>query len=115
MNNSLKKFQAWRSRRRSRRERCSLQQWEQIRVEGKTRFVRRTALTYGLTYVGLTDVYQRVIYGETESLILLKLIFFVLFGVLMQSSIWSDMESKYKKDLLEARANQHLPDSKTSP
>ena len=54
----LKRIQAWRSRRHQRREQRSLERWEQIRAEGKSRFVVRTALTSGLTVVGATHAYE---------------------------------------------------------
>ena len=100
MNNSLKKFQAWRSRRQLR----SLERWEQIRAEGKARFVVRTALTYGLTVVGLIHVSDQVFLdGAQPSISLFKLIVFVLVGVVGGREGWNAREAKYQKALHEAR------------
>ena len=111
MNGSVKTIQAWRSRRHQRSEQRSLEWWERQRADGKTRFVIRSALTYGLTIVGLTDIVGRL-FSSTEPFLLAKGVFFTLVGVLMGLSTWSDMEAKYKKALNEARAKA-LPDSQT--
>jgi hypothetical protein len=77
MNSSLQRIKAWRSR----RQRRSLERWEQIRAAGKKRFIVRTGLTYGLTVVGATDFFNHVFAGGTQpSISLIKLSVFVLFG-----------------------------------
>ena len=106
----LKKIQPWRLRRQQR----SLERWEQIRAEGKKRFVFRTALTYGLTVVGANHFFDHV-FGEIQpSISLVKLIFYVLVGILIGSEAWSNREAKYQKALHEARVKA-LPESKNSP
>ena len=114
MNSSLQKFKAWRVQRKKRAKERSLRKWEQIRADGKRRFVRRTALAYGLTVVGATDVYERLFHGESESFLPLKLFFFVLVGVFIASEAWTNREAKYQKALHEAGMGV-LPESKTSP
>jgi len=103
MKGSLKGIQAWRSRRVQRRHQRSLEWWERERANGKTRFVIRSALTYGLTIVAVTDIVGHL-FHNTQPLALAKGVFFTFFGVLMGLSTWSDMESKYKKALNEARS-----------
>ena len=103
MNSSLQRIKAWRARRRSCKEQRSLERWEQIRARGKQWFVFRTALTYGLVFVGATNAVENLFDGP-QSISLFKVIFFGLFGVGMGLSEWSDMESKYKTALNEARA-----------
>ena len=109
MNSTLKKYQAWRTV----RQRRALERWERIRTEGKERCVRRTALTYSLTLVGLYDVIDRVFYGKTQSFILitLKLIFFVFAGYYIGSSVWSTREAEYQNALREARVKALPPDN----
>ena len=102
MSKWLKRIQAWRSR----KEQRSLQRWEQVRAEGKAQFVRRTALTFGLTIVGATHLFDQVFLSGTNSsmsLSLLKLFFFVLFGFSMASDIWSKREAQYQNALTAAR------------
>ena len=113
MKGSLKRIQAWRSRRVQRRHQRSLEWWERERANGKTRFVIRSALTYGLTIVGLTDVFGHL-FSSTEPFLVAKGVFFTLFGIGMGLSEWSDMESKYKDALRKARTNP-LPDSQSLP
>ena len=96
MNGALQRIKAWRFRRELR----SLERWEQLRVEGKTRFVVRSALTYGLVFVGMTHAVEQFFDGP-HPISLYKLIFLTLFGVGMGLSAWSDMESKYKRALRE--------------
>jgi len=100
MRSSLKNFQAWRSRRKLR----SLQQWEQIRAKGQTRFVFRTALTYSLTLVGGTHAYESFFYGTQDPISLTHLILQFFIGFLVASSGWSNREGKYRDALIEARA-----------
>jgi len=109
----LKRIQAWRSRRHQRREQRSLERWEQIRANGKARFVIRTVLTYGLVFVGASNAIEHLFYGP-RPISLFKVIFYSLFGLGMGSSAWSDMESKYNKALNEARLKA-LPESNDSP
>jgi hypothetical protein len=102
MNNSLKKFQAWRSRRLQRRERRALEQWEKIRARGKARFVFSSALTSGLTVAGILDVIDNVFYGGTKYS-LLSAIFYPIMGLVIALFTWWDMEGKYKSALIDAR------------
>ena len=101
MRNSLKKLQAWRSRRSQRRSQRALEQWEQIRTHGKARFVLRVALTVGLTMVGLNDVYRHV-YGES-AISVAMLFCYLLAGIVGAHRGWNEMERKYKDALIEAR------------
>jgi hypothetical protein len=112
MNSSLSRIQAWRSRRVQRRHQRSLEWWERERANGKTRFVIRSALTYGLTIVAVSDIVGHL-FHNAQPLAWGKGVFFTLFGVLMASSTWSDMESKYKKALNEGL--QAPPSGKTPP
>ena len=112
MNRWIKGIQASRSTKRSLRERRSLEQWERIRAEGKARFVRRSALTYGLTLVGVSDVCQHVFDGQPEPFILVKLFFYVLVGIFVASYAWSNREAQYQKALGEARAQSIPKDAK---
>ena len=113
MKGSLKRIQAWRSRRVQRRDQRSLEWWERERAKGKTRFVIRSALTYGLTIVGLTDILGHL-FSSTEPFLLAKGIFFTLCGILIGLNTWSTMEAKYKKALDEARLKA-LPSGKSPP
>lgn len=101
MNNPLTKIQAWRSRQQLR----SLERWERIRAEGKAKFVRRTALTYGLTVVGATHLVDQMFFGGHESTVaftLFKLILFVPFSSIAASDAWSTREAKYQDALSKA-------------
>ena len=101
MSSALQKNQA----RRLRKEQRLLEQWEQVRVEGKTGFVRRTALTYGLTVTGLNDILQRFFQGEAQPLPLMVFVF-LIGGFLMASDTWSSMEAKRKDALRKAHAKE---------
>jgi len=103
MNNSLKKFQAWRSRRQQSSKRRELKRWEKIRARGKARFVFNAALTYGLTVVGLTDVYERIFYSAQHSISLGSLIYYLLGGIPIGLIGWTSMEADYQKALRETR------------
>jgi len=104
-------IQGWRHR----RERRSLERWEQIRAEGKKRFVVRTALTFGVLMVAWTDVTNVLLFNEIKPAIsVVKLIFNVLIGFFIGSSAWKDREAKYQKALRETRARA-LPDSTKLP
>lgn len=72
-------------------------------MEGKARFVFNTALTYGLTVVGLTDVYERIFYSAQHSISLGSVIYYLLVGIPIGLFGWSSMEGKYHKALREAR------------
>ena len=100
MHSSLKKFQAWRSRRKLR----SLERWEQIRAKGQARFVFKTALTYSLTVVGATHAYESFFHGTQDSIPLPHLILQFFVGLLVASSGWSNREDKYRDALIEAPA-----------
>ena len=99
MNNLAKKFDGWRSRRHQR----SLERWERIRAEGKLRFVFQTSLTYGLTVVGLIDVWNHIFDSAQDFISLRQIIYYVLVGVAAGLIGWSDMEAKYRKALHKAR------------
>src|SRR6478736_5760415 len=113
MNRSLERIQAWRSRRALRREQRSLEWWERVRTEGKNRFVWRTSLTYGLSLAGIIDVIQRGFYSEVDPL-LLKIVFGVVFGIVMGWDTWTAMEAK-RDDALRKTLAIALPDSQTLP
>jgi hypothetical protein len=66
MRSALIKFQAWRLDRKKRALHRSLQWWERERVKGKTQFVVRTALTYGLSIVGINDVFNNLFNSGSE-------------------------------------------------
>ena len=101
MINPLTKYEAWNLR----REQRSLERWAQIRVEGKPRFVVTTALTYGLSVVGVTDVVYRIL-SVGEHAISRNIIFYVLGGIAVGFVGWSSMESKYQKALHKARRSK---------
>ncbi len=105
----LNRIQGWRSRKELR----SLQWWERERAYGKSRFILRIGLTYGLTVVGVTDI-SRHVFGEgahSESL-LFKLISYTVTGAVIASFTWSSWETKYKKALVKAQSSGHaLPHS----
>ena len=103
MNNSLKKFQAWRSRRQQSSKQRELEWWEKIRAQGKTRFVFSSALTYGLTMAGILDVIDNVAYGGTEHSLLFNAIGYLIMAIVMAHLTWWDMEGKYKAALIDAR------------
>ena len=113
MNSALQRIQAWRSLRKERKERRALEWWERKRVEGKTRFVWRSALVYGLSTAGVIDILQRAWYGQADSL-LFNAIFFVVCGIIMGSMTWSEMEAKREDALRKAHAKT-LPGSQTVP
>jgi hypothetical protein len=99
MNNSLNKYQAWRSR----KEQRSLQRWAEIRAEGKARFVLITSLTYGVSMVGVMDVLNYIFSSAQQSISLGNIIFYLLTGLVVAFVGWSSMEFKYQKALHEAR------------
>ena len=99
MNNSVKKYQAWRSR----KEQRSLQRWAEIRAEGKARFVLITSLTYGLSVVGVMDVLDYISSSTQHSISLGNIVYYVLIGLAVSFFGWSSMESKYQRALHEAR------------
>jgi hypothetical protein len=103
MSNSLKKFQAWRLRRRIIRERRSLEWWEQTRAQGKARFVISNSLAYGLTMAGVFDVIDNIFYDGTKYSLLLNAIGYPIMGMVLGAFTWWDMESKYKSALIDAR------------
>ena len=104
MNTSLKKFQAWRFRRKQSSERRTLERWEKIRARGKARFVYGSALAYGLTMAGILDVIDNVFYGGTEYSLLSNIFVYPIMGIVMGHVTWWDMEGKYKAALIDARA-----------
>jgi len=103
MNNSLKKFQAWRSRRQQSSKRRQLEQWEKMRAQGKTRFVFSTSLTYGLTTAGILDVIDKAFYGGTKYSLLSNAIYYLIMGLVIGLFAWWEMEGKYKGALIDAR------------
>ena len=104
----LKRVQAWRSRRQLR----SLERWEQIRAEGKRRFVFRTALTYGLSMFGVVDVSHHF-FGGSQSDLCLAAVFWPVAGICMGFYEWSYWEAKYQKALNEAHLKA-LPEKKNT-
>ena len=101
MSNSLKRFQAWRSRRKQRRERRALEWWERIRAKGKARCVIQTALTYSLTGVGLTSVVGH--FFGSQGISLETVIVYLFSGIVVGFDSWNTMEGKYKNALIDAR------------
>jgi len=109
MNAWLKRIQTWRSR----RQRRSLQWWEQTRVKGKKRFVFEKALTYGVFVVGATDVFEYLFHGA-HYLSLGHLIQHILTGSIIALVAWSGWEAEYQKALREAlSSSKMLPQSGT--
>ena len=110
MRSALTRFQAWRLRRKERALQRSLQWWEKERAKGKRQFVVRTALTYGLTIVGLHDVYDNLFKGGTEyPEFWVRTLFWPVVGIFIGSSAWDNWESKYREAL------KAPPDKKTLP
>ena len=109
MNSTFQRIKAWRSRRQLR----SLERWEQIRAEGKARFVFNAALTYGLTMVGLTDVCERIFYSAQHSISLGSLIYYLLGGIPIGLIGWTSMEADYQKALRETRVQARVQASPT--
>ena len=103
MNNSLKKFQAWRSRRQQSSERRELERWEKIRARGKARFVFGGALTSGLAVAGIFDFIDNVFYGGTKFSLLSNVILYPIMGLVIGLFTWWDMEGKYNAALIDAR------------
>jgi hypothetical protein len=103
MNNSLKKIQAWRSRRQQSSKRRELKRWEKIRAQGKARFVFGGALTSGLTVAGVFDVIDNVFYGGTKFSLLSNVILYPIMGLVIGLFTWWDMEGKYNAALIDAR------------
>lgn len=103
MNNSLKKFQAWRSRRQQSSKRRELERWEKIRARGKARFVFGGALTSGLIAAGIIDVIDNVFYGGTKFSLLSNLILYPIIGLVLGLFTWWDMEGKYNAALIDTR------------
>ena len=103
MNNSLKKFQAWHSRRQENNKRRDLERWEKIRARGKTWFVFSGALTSGMTVAGIFDVIDNVFYGGTKFSLLSDAILYMIMGLVTGLITWWDMEGKYNAALIDAR------------
>jgi hypothetical protein len=105
----LNRIQAWRSGSELR----SLQWWERERAYGKSRFILRMTVTYSLTVVGLTDIFDHIFGGSAPSdSLLFKLISYTVMGTIIASFTWDSWERKYKKALLEAQSSGHaLPHS----
>lgn len=101
MNNSLKKSETQPSPKQLR----SLQQWEQIRAKGKARFIIQSALTSGLTMIGVTDVVDHVLGNGHYSISLSWMIGYLLVGFVGAFAGWNGMEATYKNALIEARVN----------
>lgn len=100
MKRFLTKYKAWRARSKQR----SLEKWEKERARGKNRFIFRIALYYGFAMIGMTNAYERFFEGAvTQPTILLKLLYYIPFGLVMGSFGWAERESSYKKALREAR------------
>ena len=107
MNNSLKKFQAWRSRRQQSSERRELERWEKIRARGKAQFVFGGALTSGLMVAGVFDVIDNVFYVGTKYSLLSNGILYLITGLVIGLFTWWDMEGKYTAALIDARAHSN--------
>src|SRR5687768_13260669 len=89
----LKRFQAWRAQ----RQRFSVERWERVRAKGKTRFIVRTALTYGLAVTAAMGILDYVFDDRIQLFRLLaRLIFFSLVGIPIAFSAWSNKETNYK-------------------
>ena len=101
MNNSLKKFQVWRSRRQQSSKRRELKRWEKIRARGKARFVFGGALTSGLIVAGIFDVIDNVFYGGTKFSLLSNIILYPIMGLVIGLFTWWDMEGKYNAALID--------------
>ena len=101
MKGALKKYKAWRSRRRL----LALQRWEEIRAQGQARFVVQTALTFSLAMIGMMDVLDHIGGGSESSTLVSRAIFSPIGGIIAGFGGWSDMEAKYHNALNEARAN----------
>ena len=100
MKGPLKKYKAWRSRRRL----LALQRWEQIRTKGQARFVIQTALTWGLAVAGMLDVADHIFgYGPDFATFAGRAIYYPVAGIFVGFTSWSGMEAKYKNALIEAR------------
>lgn len=99
MINSLKKYQAWRSR----SEQRSMERWERIRAGGQLRFVINTSLTFGLTIVGVSDVADWLSSSGPDAISLGNIIYYVLIGIPVSLVGWSTGESKYLQALHAAR------------
>ena len=96
----LKRIQVWRSRRHHRKEQRSLEWWERQRANGKKRFVIRTALTYGLTMIGVVGVNNHF-FGGSQSDLCLAAVFWPIAGICMGFDAWAHWERKYQKALNE--------------
>src|SRR5688572_14727568 len=99
MKTSLKKFHAWRSRRKLR----SLERWEQISTKGKARFVFHSALTFSLTMVGVTDVIDNIFGDGQYSVSLFYIVLYLFTGIVGGVDNWNAMEGTYKNALTDAR------------
>lgn len=111
MNNSLKKFIAWRSRRQLR----ALARWEEVRAKGRVRFLVQTTLAYSVSVYGLSDFLDHVFPGGTQySGSLIHTITLPLTGIVIGLVSWSSMESKYRNALFEARIKA-APSGRVSP
>jgi hypothetical protein len=90
---------------RSQRELRSLQWWEQKRAKGRSQFILRTALTFGLTMTATFDIFEHVFYGGAHSdRLLFRFISYLFNGIIMGFFGWRSWEGKYQKALLKARA-----------
>ena len=114
MKTALTRFQAWRLHRKERALQRSLLWWERERAKGQTEFVIRSALTYGLTIVGVHDVYNNLFEAGTDYYeFVIMVLFWPVVGMFIGSNAWDNWESKYQKALREAR--KVPPDPKTLP
>ncbi len=108
----LTRIQAWRSRRAQRRDERALELWARERADGKKRIVIRSALTYGLTMIGLVDVNHHF-FGGSQSDICLAAVFWPVAGICIGFYEWSYWEGKYQKALNESHLKA-LPENKNS-
>ena len=64
-----------------------------------------SALTFSLTVVGATDVYDHLFWSTQHSISLFTLIWYLITGIACGFAGWSNMEGKYENALIEARLN----------
>jgi hypothetical protein len=114
MNNSLKKIQAWHSRRQQRNKQRTLERWKKIRARGKTWFVFSGALSYVLAMGGILDVIDNVFYGGTKYSLLSNTIGYSIMAMVLAPVTWWDMEGRYKAALIDGRVKAS-PHSKSHP
>lgn len=76
-------------------------------MEGKARFVVRTALTCGLTGVGLTSVVGH--FFGTQGISLESVIVYSFAGIVGAFDSWNTMEGKYNIARVKALSSHEIP------